>query len=230
MKVRTVACSFLLVAASVGGARTLAASAPDCARWIKEYQQGLARRAVSSKKHVVKAAHRLVVPKLHLQRASLTPSRVRQPKLSPVEMLRRFKVLCGEDLPDEVMQAQFVPTGLEDTMVPVTGTPTDDDTIAGLTGNGGPLPFGPGTPTGTGTGTTPTGTGTPPGTGTSGGSPNIPIVTGTPGVPGTPVVPPGTPTPVLPSPVPEPGTFALLLTGLGTLPVVMRMRRKARPA
>ena len=228
MKVRTVACSFLLVAASVGGAGTLAASAPDCARWIKEYQQGLAHRATSGKKHVVKAAHRLVVPKFRLQRASVQTGRVRPPKLSPAEMLKRFKVLCGEDLPDEVIQAQFLPTGLEDTMVPLAGTPAGNDTIAGLTGNGAPMPFGPVTSTGTGTGTPPAGTGTPqPGTGTNGGPPIIPIVPGSPGTPGVP--PPVVPPPVV-SPVPEPGTFALLLTGLGALPAVLRLRSKAKTA
>ncbi len=141
MRVRTVACSFLLVAASVGGAKTLAAASPDCARWIKEYQQGLARRAVLGKKHVVKAAHHLVVPRPHLVHASVPTGRVRTPKLSPAEMLKRFKVLCGEDLPDEVLPAAFVPTGLEDAMIPDVDSPANNDTIADLTGNGAPSPF-----------------------------------------------------------------------------------------
>ena len=212
MKVRTVACSCLLVAASVGGAKTLAAASPDCARWIKEYQQGLARRAVLGKKHVVRAAHHLVIPRPHLEHASMPSNHVRPPKLSPAEMLKRFKVLCGEDLPDEVLPAVFVPTGLEDTMIPSTDVP-DDDTLAGLTGNGAPSPFTPGAPD------TPGAPPVPP--------PTAPLPTGgtTGGFPGTPIIP-GTPTPVIPAPVPEPGSLLLLLTGLGTLPAVLRMRRK----
>ena len=223
MRVRTIACACLLVAASVGGAKTLAAASPDCARWIKEYQEGLARRAVLGKKHVVKAAHRLVVPRPHLQLASSIPARVRPPKLSPAEMLKRFKVLCGEDLPDEVMPVAFVPTGLEDTLIPPADTPPED-TLAGLTGNGLPPPFGPNTPVvnvappnGAQPIAPPLGGGT-----TNGGLPGSPIVPPTPATPITPV------TPITPSPVPEPDTFVLLLTGLGSIPVVLSMRRRAR--
>ena len=205
MRVRTVACSCLLVAASVGGAKTLAAASPDCARWIKEYQQGLARRAVLGKKHVVKAAHHLIVPRPHLERASLPAGRVRPPKLSPAEMLKRFKVLCGEDLPDEVLPAVFLPTGLEDALLPENDLP-DNDTLAGLTGNGAPSPFTPDAPPNPATPPVP-----PPAT--TGTTPNTPII-------------PGSPTPVLPAPVPEPGTLVLLLTGLGTLPAVIRLRRR----
>jgi hypothetical protein len=216
MRLKTVACACLLVAATVGGARTLAAASPDCARWIKEYQQGLSRRAVLGKKHLVKAAHHLVVPKPHLQHVSTGPTRVRPPKLSPAEMLKRFKVLCGEDLPDEVLPVAFVPTGLEETLLPLVDTPGDNDTIAGLTGNGTPPPFTPLPPEGLPPSITPPITGVPP---TSG----LPPTTGFP-----PIIPPVTP--ITPSPVPEPGSFLLLLTGLGTIPVVMRMRRKARNA
>src|SRR3978361_74722 len=181
MRLRTVACACLLVAATVGGARTLAAASPDCARWIKEYQQGLSRHAVLGKKHLVKAVHHLVVPKPHLQRVSTAPNRVRPPKLSPAEMLKRFKVLCGEDLPDEVLPVAFVPTGLEDALIPGVDSPGDNDTLAGLTGNGTPPPFTPFPPEG-GPPTTPTTPTTPPGTGTPTG-----------GLPGGPIIPPVTP-------------------------------------
>ena len=210
MRVRTVACSCLLLAASVGGAKTLAAASPDCARWIKEYQQGLSRNAVLGKKHVVKAAHHLVIPHPHLQRASTVPGRVRPPKLSPAEMLKRFKVLCGEDLPDEVLPVAFVPTGLEDVMIPPTDMP-DSDTVAELTGNGTPPIFTP-----------PVDNGTPP------TQPTQPTNGGGPtngGLPNTPIVPV---TPITPSPVPEPGTFVLLLTGLATMPAAMRLRRRSK--
>ena len=214
MRVRTIACACLLVAASVGSAKTLAAASPDCARWIKEYQQGLARRAVLGKKHVVKAAHHLVVPRPHLQHASIPPSRVRTPKLSPAEMLKRFKVLCGEDLPDEVLPAAFVPTGLEESMIPEADN-TNNDQISQVTGNGTPPSFTEDTPPSNTTTTNPTGNQPPNGTTTTnGGLPNTPII----------------PTPVVPSPVPEPGTLVLLLTGLGAIPFALRMRRKSKNA
>jgi len=216
MKLRTIACSCLLVAASVGGAKTLAAASPDCARWIKEYQQGLSRRAVLGKKHLVKAAHRLVVPHPHLLRVSAPAGRVRPPKLSPAEMLKRFKVLCGEDLPDEVMPAAFVPTGLEDALIPLVDTPANYDTLAGLPEGGGPSPFAP---------TPPTESGTPPNqppiVPTNGGG------TTTGGFPVAPIVPA---VPVTPTPVPEADTFILLLTGIGTIPAVLRLRRRANKA
>ena len=214
MKMRTIACSCLLVAASVGGAKTLAAASPDCARWIKEYQQGLARRAVLGKKHVVKAAHHLVVPRPHLQRVSAPSGRVRPPKLSPAEMLKRFKVLCGEDLPDEVMPAAFIPTGLEDAMIPPIDAPTDFDTLAGLPQGGAPSPFTPGSPTNGGGNPT----GNQPVVPTNGGGTTIG------GLPTTPIIPS---TPITPSPVPEPDSLILLLTGLGTVPFILRMRRRS---
>ncbi len=215
MRFRIIACSCLLIAVSAGGVRTLAAS-PDCARWIRDYQQGLAKRAALAKKHVVHAAKGLHVPRPRMVNASAPVHRLRPAKLSPQEMLKRFRVLCGDDLPNEPMDVSFVPASLDALLIPPAnfndyGTP--------LTDLGSPVSFSP-TPAGdNGTGTS------QPVTGATTNTPGLPVVS-------TPVVPiiPTPVTPIVPvntvSPVPEPGSFVLLLTGaLGAIPLVRRRLR-----
>ena len=224
MRFRAIAYSCMLVAVSAGGVKTLAAR-PDCARWIKEYQQGLANHAVLAKRHVVHAAHRIAVPRPKLLRASIPGVHTRPRKLSPEEMLKRFKVLCGEDLPDDVLPASFVPTDLEAAVVPPVelGAPSFsglDTPIAFLAPPINPVASGT-TPTSGGT----NGGGDSPVTGTTGGFPSTPIVPTTPGTPNTPTIPVTPTSPI--SPVPEPTSLILLLTGgLSTIPTVLRRRRR----
>ncbi len=232
MRFRAIATSCLLIAISAGSVTTLAAN-PDCSRWIREYQDALAKRSVAAKRHVVHAALHLGVPRPKLLLASVPTHKKYTPKLSPAEMLKRFKILCGEDLPDDAIPAEFIPTGLETELVqpafpdaaplgdtgitPVTFAPV---TPAVVTGPATPVaatpmplapftPFVPVAPSIPGTSTTGTGT---TGTGTSG--------TGT----------TGTDTGTTPSPVPEPSTLILLLTGgsLGVMPAILRRRRRLR--
>ncbi|MGI4854089.1 MAG: PEP-CTERM sorting domain-containing protein [Janthinobacterium lividum] len=218
MRYRLLACSCLLVVVSAGGVKTLAAS-PDCARWVREYQQGLAKRAALAKKHVVHAARHLGVPRPKMVQASLPAHRLRPAKLTPAEMLKRFRVLCGEDLPDDI-PASFVPTNLDAMMIPPAIFPD----AAPLTDFGQPVSFvptpavvAPGTPV---TGA-PTNTGGVPGFGFPGTVGGL-----TPGVPGVPPTSTTTPIPVVVSPVPEPGSLILLLTGaLGAVPILARRRR-----
>lgn len=222
MRYKLFACSCLLIAVSAGGVKTLAAS-PDCARWVREYQQGLAKRAALAKKHVVHAARHLGVPRPKMTYASVPVHRLRPAKLSPAEMLKRFRVLCGEDLPDEPIAASFVPTSLDALVLPPVLFPD----AAPFTDYSPPTPFVP-VPSPLVAGIPPTTQGLPPAGTPVFGFPGIPGTT-TPGIPVVPPVPPTTSVPippVVPSPVPEPGSLVLLLTGMLSVTPVLVLRRK----
>ncbi len=200
MRLRIIASSCLLIAVSAGGVSTLAAS-PDCARWIRDYQQGLAKRAVLAKKNVVRAAKR--VPRPRMMYASTPVRKLRPAKLSPQEMLKRFRVLCGDDLPDEPISVSFVPTSLDALLIPPVSFP---DT-APVTDVGRPVSFSPvpeGTPQ------------VQPSPAVTGATPSLPVAS-------TPVIPN---VPVIPSQVPEPNSLVFLVTGaLGAIPLVRRRLR-----
>ena len=224
MRLRLLATSCLLVAVSAGGVKTLAAS-PDCARWIKEYQQGLAKHASGAKRHVVRAARHLGVPRAHVVHASMPVHRLRPAKLSPQEMLKRFRVLCGEDLPDDAVPVSFVPTGLEALLVP-PALPAEDLPVTDFSQ---PTTFAPGVTAPAPQASTP---------GTFGGSPSTPIVIpggGSPGGGGTgpgtgtgtpPTVAPSVPV-TTPSPVPEPSSLLLVLTAVAGAAPLLRRRLSA---
>lgn len=233
MRFRALATSCLLLAVSAGSMTTLAAN-PDCSRWIREYQDALAKRSVRAKRHVVRAARRLIIPHPRLLHASVPTHKKYSPKLSPAEMLRRFKILCGEDLPDDAVPAEFIPTSLTAELV----QPSFPDASPLSDLGDAPAAFAPPAPVATATpAQTPAVTLVPLGSFTPNAptAPPLPInstsATGTPGSGTTSTgTTTGTGTTTTPSPVPEPSTLLLLMTGgtLGILPAIARRRHHLR--
>lgn len=116
-------------------------------------------------------------------------------------------------------------------------TPTDPGTPTTPTDPGTPTtptdPGTPTTPTDPGTPTTPTDPGTPttptdPGTPVTPTGPETPVI---PTDPGTPVIPTDPGTPMDPTaPVPEPGTWLLMISGFGLVGIGIRWRRARKVA
>lgn|SRR6187402_1881225 len=205
---RRLILTLLLLTVSVGTARTVAAS-PDCSKWVAEYRQKLendqrVRRAVVAQRRARAYAKRKVAgyikPKPRVITASTHP-RPRRPHLTPAEMMKRFKIVCG-DLPDDetatalppqlppafALARPFTP-GVENN-VPVDTPPP---TITGLVP---PV--------------------TPP------VSPIVPSIPTGPGIPpiGPPVIPPTPPA------VPEPNTLLMVASGVAGLARMAYRKRR----
>jgi hypothetical protein len=213
---RALLISTLFVTASCGAIKTAAAVSPDCDRWLRQYQQAIQEsRPV---RHVRKQLAHLVKPKPRV--AAIPAVRTSGPKLTPQEMLRRFRILCGEDLPQENETELLPPVQIAPPLQLASFLPTDAPAPL-LAPPSAAVPVPPQTTT------TPQLPGQPV---ISPGIPVIPTPVGGP-VPNIPIPPPpggGTPitpiTPVPPPAVPEPSSIALMLTGV--LAVVTATKRR----
>ena len=189
-------------------ARAVSAST-DCQRWLADYKNALAQKAdmqrLLAAKHRAHAyAHRKIAQLTTAAPTAPHPTRIAntRPHLTPVQMLKRFDLLCGElpvDPTPQVLDARMTPDELISELA--AGEPVDVDTLPAdstlVAENNTPFYEGP-----SATGEVPS------------VSPYMPTygpVPGGGGFPGvTPVVPPVVP-PI--APVPEPSSMVLLLTG-----------------
>ena len=210
----------LLVVASVA---TGVHASTDCERWFIAYKNSLAQ--TDAAKHLA-AAKRRARHYVHRKLAALhkpasankprvLPARFQRPKMTREEALRRFNLACG-DMPEESAEPPIAFT--EDpkpSFFAPAEMPLEDVPLAGLVAENAPPPGGGtdgGYPFPSGFGGGFGGGGTAPG----GPSPK------TPGTPGTTSNPPPASPPV--SPVPEPGSLVLMLTGIAGAAGVARRR------
>lgn len=227
---RRLAFCVVLFLVTVSAAKGVHAST-DCEKWLNEYRNSLAHSPAA---HRVKAAHHRLHRYIHRKLATLKkprpktspkprllPARHTKPKMTREELLKKFELACGdlpEDHPEvaklkEEPSPEFIPD-THDEGEPIELASTDGGFLQpqappGYPGaiSGGYPGFGgfPGAPPiGGGGGKTP---------GTSGCDVNSEVI----------CTPPPDQPPV--AETPEPGTFALLFTGLSAGLVGIRRRR-----
>ena len=211
---------FLLFALTIVASASKGLASTDCEKWLAEYKQELAHKAtvqhaLAAKQRARNYAKRRVA-RLISPTAAPVPHPVRvssmRPHLTPAQMLKRFDLLCG-DLPveptNQVLDSRMAP---DEFISEVSmGGPVDTDLLP---------------PEGTLLSTEDVPPYSPPGV-TSGGSPNQPVwpIYGPQPSGGfsAPVVPPA---PVS-SPVPEPSSMLLSLTGAAGAAGSLWRRRRA---
>jgi len=207
---RRLILTLLLLTVSVGTARTVAAS-PDCSKWVAEYRQKLendqrVRRAMVAQRRARAYAKRKVAgyvkPKPRVVTASDHP-RPRRPHLTPAEMMKRFKIVCG-DLPNDETATALPPEPPPAYALARPFTPGVEN----------PVPVDTPPPTITGL--------IPPVT------PETPLVPSTPSIPTGPGIPPIGPPVIPPAPpaVPEPNTLLMVASGVAGLARMAYRKRK----
>jgi hypothetical protein len=205
---RRLVLTLLLLTVSVGTARTVAAS-PDCSKWVAEYRQKLendqrVRRAMATQRRARAYMKRKVAgyvkPKPRVINVADHP-RPRRPRLTPADLMKRFKIVCG-DLPDDETATVLPPD-------PPPAFALARPFIPGVENN---VPID--TPPPTVTGLVPT---TPQ-------SPPIPSIPTGPGIP--PIEPPPPVNPPIPPAVPEPNTLLMVASGVAGLARMAYRKRK----
>lgn len=226
---RRVALYLVLFLVTISAATGVHAST-ECEKWLTEYKNSLAHSPTA---HRVASAHRRLHHYLHRKLAlvkkpaakpHLLPARHTRPRMTREELLRRLQLACG-DLPLDIpADGKLTPDPLPNFLAEMSPDDTPVELASGP-GAGFLETYAPPTYPGTYSSGSPSYPGFPAappfGGGGSGGGktpPNSP-----PGGGGDQPPPGGGDTP--PTPVPEPESIVLLLTGLSGLAEVVRRRR-----
>jgi hypothetical protein len=225
MRSKPIVVLFALFIAFSAVSATGVQASTECEKWLTDYKTQLAKTNAAHKLAAAKRRARQKIAAISKPAPKVLPARYPRPKMSREEMMRRFKLACG-DIPDTEAPPQLLAENKGAPLVPPTNAWYGDDGVDMAPGEdsaflpnldsptyannvppddgGGLPPGGPylGGPGGSGPG----GGGTPPCTQNCG----------------------GTPPPPPPATVPEPESIAMVLTGLaGAVSVVRNRFRKA---
>jgi hypothetical protein len=215
----------LIIVLLITGSATGVHASTDCQRWFAEYRDQLAHSQAMKRLHAAKLrARRYAHKKLasYIKPKPVTRPHHYRPRMSRAEALRRFNIACGvlpERESDQSIISEETPAGFnpaltfDDGIVPLPVS--DDEQLASVAPPELPV------------------TAQNPSYPTQGGPPTYPPpIGGSPGGPGGgggfPPPPPPPPPPI--TPVPEPDTLVLLMTGLIGGAGVIRRKIKASRA
>lgn len=223
MQRRPIVVLFALFIAFSAVSATGVQASTECEKWLTDYKSQLAKTNAAHKVAAAKRRVRQKIASVAKPAPKVLPARYPRPKMSHEEMMRRFKLACG-DIPDTVAPPQLLAENKGAPFVPPTNAWYGDDGVdmapgedsAFLPNLDSPVYANNVPPDDGGNGLPPGGPyfGGPPGTpGSGGGTPPCTVNCG------------GTPPPPA---VPEPESLAMVLTGLaGAVSMIRNRYRKA---
>jgi hypothetical protein len=214
----------LFIAFSAASATGVQAST-ECEKWLTDYKSQLAKTNAAHKIAAAKRRARQKIAALSKPAPKVLPARYPRPKMSHEEMMRRFKLACG-DIPDTAAPPQLLAENKGAPFAPPTNAWYGDDGVDMAPGEDSAFLPNLDSPVYANNVPPDGGGGLPPGGpyyGGPGGSPGGGIPGGGGGTPPCTVDCGGT-TPPPPPAVPEPESIAMVLTGLAGAATMLRKR------